>query len=136
MLLGQLPALMACLVAGSGATSERTQKVVDILESVPCAEHAVRVTAYLEASRHGSWLVDKIGATNGIRLDFDPQSKRKTATTIKNYAWNPREYLNKTFHATFYGKLKCPLSGENVIALNVERIEDVDISHIKEAKSH
>ncbi|QWP75891.1 hypothetical protein J5226_20130 [Lysobacter sp. K5869] len=121
--------LAAWVMATGAVASERPQTVAEVL-APRCVERVAHINAYLEASREGAWLVDAMGSKKGIRLDFNPQSRQRSIATVKNHVWRPQEYLNKTFRATFHGKLRCPAGSGKVVALEVGSVEKIQLSPI------
>jgi hypothetical protein len=127
-------AMLACLAASTAMASDSTESVRQIRASTPCIERPARVTAYLNASRHGSFISDTIGSTNGIVLDFDAASSDRSIDKMVTYNARPRDYMGRTFHAIFHGTLKCAPGENRPVAIRVDKIDGVKISLIKDAK--
>ena len=87
---------------GNGLTTVRS-----IAETRPCVARKATLSAYLQASRHDSWLTDGPGTnTPGISVSFrvtDPKQREE----LLSYAFRPQIYLRNTFHAVFFGVVTC-----------------------------
>jgi hypothetical protein len=131
MLMGLLTkyAFVAC--AATLGASTYTQKTFDaLLKDKPCKNEMVKVEAFANSSRHGSWLSKTIGSADSLSLKFDAASEEPSLQHLRRYVFDPRAYQKSTFRAYFLGSFKCG-TGDIRPELKVHRLEEITISPIR-----
>ncbi len=94
--------------SGAGAADPAPSLSVDAIRaSRPCGQVTL-VTAYVNVSRHGSWLSDSIGLwKEGVLLSIDKSRTQEAIRRLKRYLFNPKVHLKGYFNATFEGVVEC-----------------------------
>lgn len=102
----------------------------EIREATPCKNRPVRVTAYLNASKHGAWLSGAVGSLkNAIPLGIEQSASDPSIQQIKSYLYRPQDHQSKTFEAEFYGTIEC--GGERGLpTINVKKATGIRVSEI------
>ena len=126
--------LLLWFAESTAVASGRDRSVSNIVTS-HCTERTVRINAYLEASRHGLWLTDAIGATKGLALSFEDASEHPSMDTLRNYVFRPQNYMGRIFHARFHGTLQCASDSSRPVGIKVKEVDAVREHLIKDAKS-
>jgi len=119
------------LVSGPSVAGEKILTTVkSIAETRPCVTREATLPAYLQASRHGSWLTDGPGInTPGIAVSFrvtDPKQREE----LLSYVFRPQIYLHNTFYAVFVGVVTCD-GGKPM--LEIQGLNGVQIRPVRDA---
>lgn len=123
--------LALCGVLPASAGSDCQTSLREIRAANPCKNQSVKVVAYLNASRHGAWLSESVGSIrNGIPLTIEQSTSDPSIRQVKNYIFRPQDYLNKTFHADFYGTIECGKDKKQPPSIKVGKVRKIQISKI------
>lgn len=80
----------------------------EIRNARPCVDGPAITEGYLNSSFHGAWLSDTINSwRSGVSLEINRDSSDPSIASIKKYMYTPAMYMNYSFRAVFYGRIKC-----------------------------
>jgi hypothetical protein len=93
----------------------------------------VKITAYLQASRHGAWLSQDAGLNGrGVLLEIEDSLDREKYKAFFRYLYDPRLYSTNLFHGIFSGPISCNNNG--VPILRVNQVESIRITPVRDAR--
>jgi len=128
--------LSSAISVSAQATENHSMSIKMILAEAPCKEKATRVSAYLNASKHGLWISDSVGSIKtGMPLIIENKASDPSIARLLNYAYKPKVNFNNTFRGTFYGVVVCPVSRKTKPYFRVNKIDNIQTSPIRSSSA-
>ena len=93
----------------------------------------VKITAYLQASRHWAWLSRDAGLNrSGVLLEIGSALDREKNQVFLRYLYDPHMYSNNLFRATFSGPISCNSNGVPILLAN--HVESIWITPVRDVR--